>query len=102
MENDGTLPEAALSTEEKHVLLDKADAVTRGLLSAKDKNFCAYKFCPHAEGLKRQKCGEAQARTQAGRPRAPLFCAHPKCNRAFHALCHSIVHRLVSREKLRL
>eukprot|EP00966_Prymnesium_polylepis_P304103 7025689-Prymnesium_polylepis.1 len=95
LEDDGTLPDAALTTEEKHVLLDMQDAIDRGLPVTK-KNFCMYKFCPHAAANKRTKSGEYKdaGQTQAGRSRSTTFCAHPKCKCGYHATCYSKAHKL--------
>jgi len=86
LENDGTLPDDALNTEEKHVLLDLQDAIDRGLPVTK-KNYCMYKFCPHAAANKAQKSGEYidAGQTQAGRSRSAMYCTHPKCKCGYHA-----------------
>lgn len=77
-ENDGTLPNDALNTDEEHALLEKADAKKRKY-DVTQKNYCMYKFCPHASGNKKQKCGQSSAGMQEGRARAPCFCIHPAC-----------------------
>mmetsp|Transcript_53698 Transcript_53698/g.138834 ORF Transcript_53698/g.138834 Transcript_53698/m.138834 type:complete len:97 (-) Transcript_53698:242-532(-) len=94
MEADGTLPMAALDSDEKHALLEKADAIAKGYKVTKN-NYCAYPFCPHAEVNKKMKCGEGSKREQEGRSKAPCFCIHPKCMKGFHASCYSCSHNLL-------
>ena len=93
-EVDGTLPMATLNSEEKHALLEKADAIAKGFTVTKN-NFCTYPHCPHADANKKQKCGEGMKREQDGRSKAPCFCIHPKCLKDFHASCYSLAHKLI-------
>lgn len=93
-EVDGTLPMASLDSEEKHVLVEKADAIAMGYeLTA--NNYCSYPFCKHALANKKQRCGEGQKREQEGRAKAPCFCIHPKCCKGFHPTCHALAHKLL-------
>lgn len=62
--------------------------------------YCVYKFCPWAAENKAKKCGESSSREQAARAKSQLLCAHPLCNRPYHGLCHAIMHRLISRERV--
>ena len=93
-EADGTLPMAALGSDVKHALLEKADAIAKGYPVTLN-NFCSYPFCPHAEANKKQKCGQGMQRQQEGRSKAPCFCIHPKCCKGFHATCHALAHKLL-------
>ena len=82
-----------LETEQKHVLIEKEDAIQMGLLDTIDKNYCKYKFCKHAEKNKKQKCREKGAgNTQAGRSRATCFCTHPSCMCGYHPTCYAFAH----------
>ena len=92
MEPDGTLKEKFLEVS-GHAPIERADAVARGYLDEKAKNYCAYPFCPHAAANKTQKCGAGGSRTQEGRARAPCFCIHPNCRKGFHASCWSLAHK---------
>ena len=60
-------------------------------------HYCAFKKCPAALGCVASATGEGCHRTQA--PRAVVtgkgvWCV--TCQKAFHADCHSVYHRLVS------
>ena len=62
-EADGTLPMASLESEEKHALVEKADAKAMGY-EVTANNYCSYPFCKIALANKKMKCGEGQQREQ--------------------------------------
>ena len=94
-EADGTLPEATLKSAEPHGYIDKADAVCQNFISAKAKNYCMYKYCPHAAANKKKKCGVGMKYEQEGPSRAPGFCIHPNCKCGYHVTCYSRAHGLL-------
>ena len=84
-------------TNPPHALVNGKDAVRMGLITEtyRASMFCSYRFCPIAAENAKKKCGEGCKREQAPRAKAPAFCIHPKCKRAFHEKCWCIMHRLM-------
>jgi hypothetical protein len=105
LDTDGRICADCIDSSDPHQLIEGEYAVKLGLIeeSYRCKSmYCAYDYCPWAAANKEKKCGEKSARKQAARAKCQLFCMHPLCRRAFHAVCFSIVHRVVSRESLGL
>ena len=94
-ERDGTLPTQALENEHVHACIEKADAIGMGYEVTKN-NYCAYKFCKHAEANKKMKCGVGQKYEEDARSKAPCFCIHPKCLKGYHPTCHALAHKQIA------
>jgi len=101
-ESDGRLALSELEGDEKHSIVSGQDAVDMGLIKEgyrKNSMFCAYRHCQYAADNKEMKSGAGikAGMKQAPRSKAQTFCPHPRCLRAYHPMCFSIVHRLRER-----